>query len=344
MTIKESVVQAIIKLDIDLLDLILDQEFYMDVPKAYFLEKLGMQFSDLKAEGITEFVKIIKGSCNSCYKDCGGYTFVSSNNRTLDLIFIEDGENVKDIFICFSFKTEEYVEKNSLYFEFKEDEKITYQPSQDIIDIENTIGKIFSDFKKLENTIVEIDSMQLWINEYKALYETCNYLDEYTFVCTFLNLYRTVLGITALKNEFEFAKAAMTDYNSIDLNSESEIINWLLEYCCSRIARNDDYTVTEHWETTNFIVLKNDILEYGREIIHYDNIIIDVNPYQISVKFSLCYSNLYQKYTEKYSPTPEMFEKYGRFNGLGDYLYAWDVHSELLLKHNYLGFNFEFED
>lgn len=107
-------IKAIAEMNITLLDVVLDDDrAYMDVSKELFLKKLNNEFEDLKGNGINKFEIIKKGTCASCYKGCGGYTFLTKNNDFLDLLFIENNNEIEDLFLCSEFINEEKLQKNN---------------------------------------------------------------------------------------------------------------------------------------------------------------------------------------------------------------------------------------
>ena len=204
---------------------------------------------------------------------------------------------------------------------------------------QNRIEKILSDFKKLENTIVEIDSFKMWLSEdaVKSTHDDpFSSFRGYKFEETYKHLSQSVSRVYDLVRHHEFAKVAMKHYKTIDLTNESQVIDWLLQYEGNDLCWYDDFTITANWQETNFIVFKNYYYEENVAINNYDNIIIDVSSYRIALAFTMQYSTLHQDYMNKYNPTDEMYDKYGGFEGgLMDFLFAWKVFPELLKKYNF---------
>lgn len=339
MTQKQAIIQAITNFDIDLLDVILNQESYMNVSKELFLKTLRREFFYLKNDGSDKFIRVIPGICSRCFRGCGGYTFLTQNQRTLDLLFTEEDGQVTDLFLCSDFNTDEVLEKDSIYFSFKEDEKIDYDPSMEVRQYQNRIEKILSDFKKLENTIVEIDSFKMWLSE-DAVRSThddpFSSFRGYKFEETYKHLSHSVSRVYDLVRHHEFAKIAMKHYNAIDLTDESQVIDWLLQYEGNDICWYDDFTLTENWQETNFILFKNYTYQEGVAVYNYNNLIIDVKRYNSSLAFTILYLDLHQKYKNKYELTDAMYEKHNKFLGrLSDHLFVWGAFPDLLKKHNY---------
>ena len=96
MTKKEAIIKYITEMNADMLDILLDDDkSYMDVPKITFIEKLDKIFDRLKDQGISNFSRVMKGHCGgNCNNGCGGYTFLTEDNQSLDLIIEEENEEV----------------------------------------------------------------------------------------------------------------------------------------------------------------------------------------------------------------------------------------------------------
>lgn len=165
---------------------------------------------------------------------------------------------------------------------------------------------------------------------------------NYIFVETYKHLSQSVSRVYDLVRHHEFAKVAMKHYNSIDLTNESEVIDWLLQYEGNDLCWYDDFTVTENWQESNFILFKNYTYDEGVPNYNYNNLLIDVSRHRTSLAFTMQYSDLHQKYMNKYELTDAMYDKYSGFLGrLSDYLFAWGVFSELLKKHKYKDLDIE---
>ena len=105
----DAVVYFIQKLDIDMVNEILDDELtYQDFEKAMFIHKLGVAFDEFKSVG-NESLEVSYGMCDSikCSYGCPGYQFVGNHSPFFfELIFIHKEGQIQDIYECVDFKAE----------------------------------------------------------------------------------------------------------------------------------------------------------------------------------------------------------------------------------------------
>jgi len=100
----EALLYFFCRLDIDMVNELLDAErTYADLPKARFIEKLGVAFNKFIYAG-DELLSFEAGFCSSLDCDncgCLGYTFVGNvSGHFLDLVVIEEEGKIIDIFDC----------------------------------------------------------------------------------------------------------------------------------------------------------------------------------------------------------------------------------------------------
>ncbi|MFZ9301616.1 MAG: hypothetical protein ACO23V_11670, partial [Chitinophagaceae bacterium] len=100
----EAVLYFLCRLDIDMVNELLDPtRTYADLPKARFIEKLGVAFNKFIYAG-DESLSLEAGFCSSLDCDnCGsiGYTFVGNvSGHFMDLIVMEEEGKIIDIFDC----------------------------------------------------------------------------------------------------------------------------------------------------------------------------------------------------------------------------------------------------
>ena len=100
----EAVLYFLCRLDINMLNELLDSErTYADLPKARFIEKLGVAFNKFIYAG-DDSLSLETGFCSSLDCDncgCLGYTFVGNvSGHFLDLVVIEEEGKIIDIFDC----------------------------------------------------------------------------------------------------------------------------------------------------------------------------------------------------------------------------------------------------
>jgi len=100
----ETVLYFLCRLDIDMVNELLDPtRTYADLPKARFIEKLGVAFNKFIYAG-DESLSLEAGFCSSLDCDnCGslGYTFIGNvSGHFMDLIVMEEDGKIIDIFDC----------------------------------------------------------------------------------------------------------------------------------------------------------------------------------------------------------------------------------------------------
>ena len=159
----------------------------------------------------------------------------------MDLVFKEEDEFVKDLFLCSDINIHEELEKDGIYFNFKEDQRIDYNPSKEERNLQNRVERILSDFKKLENTIVEIDAFDDWLSESYEISKLENPFTRFKFLADYRHLYKSVVSIYNLVKHHDFAQNAMRHFNSIDLSNEIAVLDELLQYEDSELCYNDDF-------------------------------------------------------------------------------------------------------
>jgi len=101
----KEIVEAIKKMDIDVLDWLLDdKKTYQDFNKPEFLEMLNVVFEKLKFEGDT-FLEAHKGHCASCNIGRPGFTFVGNHSRKyFDMVFEKNRHGIiHDMYECSMF-------------------------------------------------------------------------------------------------------------------------------------------------------------------------------------------------------------------------------------------------
>ena len=109
MTKKEAIIHYFSKMDIDMLELLLDdKKTYQHSTKEIFLKKLNTEvFEEFKKNGDTQ-LEIHTGFCNqeNCNKGYKGFLLASSvTNNYSAFIFEETKDEIKDICCCSGFKS-----------------------------------------------------------------------------------------------------------------------------------------------------------------------------------------------------------------------------------------------
>lgn len=111
----QSILSYFTSMDIAKLRLYLKDEYtYEDTTKEIFLNEIESIFKAYKYSGDTELL-IYKGTCagSKICDNCGkkGYRFVGNHSKNyMDLLFVMEGDDIKDIFDCSYFKPDVEIE------------------------------------------------------------------------------------------------------------------------------------------------------------------------------------------------------------------------------------------
>ena len=302
MTKKDAIIKYISEMNIDLLSLLLDDNrSYMDVPKETFLIKLDEIFQRLKNQDINEFSRVLKGHCGGdCNNGCGGFTFLTSDYQTLDIIFEEENGEIKDIYTCAIFINEMKIEdRNEIYMSFCDDEKSNYIPTNKHFLLQKQIETAFSEFNKFRNNITDLKIFCNWNTQINNLYENINIYERLNlkFIEPLSDLVMQNTYIQELITSYPFAKKAMKEFNIMDSSNESELIEWVLKYEPNDLAYAD-YEKVNNWEQNNLILHSID-----------PSIVIDCTKYAASLHFSELHQKYYWELFEKYKITSKQFNE-----------------------------------
>lgn len=125
----EAVIYFMAHLDIEMVSSFLDDEkTYQDFPKYLFVSKLIKAFEQFEQAG-DKVLSVHKGACGGCTKGCRGFTFLGKQGHYMDILFLMEGEEIKDIYECASFINDDEVpnklhsiEIDPLSFPFSDDD------------------------------------------------------------------------------------------------------------------------------------------------------------------------------------------------------------------------------
>ncbi len=302
MTKKEAIVKYITEMNTDMLSLILDDnKSYMDVPKETFIEKLKETFEKLQNQDIKKFSRVLKGHCGGdCNNGCGGYTFLTNDNRSLDLIFEEENDDIKDLYTCTIFNIEEPIEnRTEIYMSFYDDEKSNYIPTSKHLVLQKKIETAFSEFHKFRNDITDIETFCNWNIHIVNLYDSISLLERFSlkFTNTILDLVCKNSNIQKLITFYPVAKKAMNEFKRLDISNETELIQWVLKYEDNELFYSG-YEKVNNWEQNNLMLHSLD-----------KSIVLDGTKYAESLYFSEIHPKYYWELFEKYKITPEQFNE-----------------------------------
>ena len=305
MTKKQRIINAFKNLDFETLEVLLDDEKpYMDVPKKTFLEALKSGVRSSK--GLLSYETIEEGICNSCHKGCKAYRLAAKNQPSLDLFFEGTDENVTDIYLCNDIKFDGYENEEDhprIYFDFYEEEKVTFSPSLEYLLNTQDIDQAIEEYCGLEEKgLVSIEDILYWFNQYKHIENQINERDD-SFERKKYKPYVAIeilfLQVSEVINNYKknnLAKRLLKSYYELDVNNEKSIIKWLLEN-----RRNYFYPLkqTPNWKNTGILILDTE-----------PNLVVDCSDFLDSFLYYDIFDHHYSEMMTKYKPTKEHFEQH----------------------------------
>lgn len=236
-SIKQALIESIQEMDISKLEPLLDSnKTYQDASKFTFLHKLEEVFSTFKNSGESSLIAY-NGFCNSALcpnKNCNGYSFVGKRtNKHFDLIVLENGNMIYDLFHCYGFEIldNSIVVEDSIEIDIKEDEKASFKITDEYNAKSRECEAAFSEIVQTYDEILSKHIWQKWLNDYLGLYQAISF-DEINYAAFegFYSLYNTLESLDKLLNLNELSIFALEKFRLVQVNSESELVNWLLEY------------------------------------------------------------------------------------------------------------------
>jgi len=304
---KEAIIKYISEMNTEMLSLILeDDKSYMDVSKQTFINKLEDTFDRLRLEGIKTFTTVVKGHCGgNCNNGCGGFSFITSNNQSLDLIFVEENNEIKDIYTCTIFLNNEQIEnKREIYISFYEDEKVLFKPSARDLALQKQIAKCLEEFSKFKNNLTSIDDFCEWSENCKKLYDEIDVYERMTYRYV-KPLHELVYNNSAIQNLITFhplAKKAKDDFYKLNRDNDRDLIEWVLKYEQNELA-NEPCKKVKNWKQNPLIFHPID-----------NSIVLDCRGYQESLQFSEIHHKYYWELYYKYMITSQQFKTAKAFN------------------------------
>lgn len=234
----QSILTAFSQMDIEKLHLLLNDDYsYQDTTKEIFLEKIKEIFDTHRNSGDTE-LRYYKGKCNSneC-ENCGtgGYRFVGNSSKNyLDLLFVQQGDDVKDIFNCGNFKSDEETGdlNNSDYISINRDDEVTFEKTPSYWLNLNDALKAYNQIITAPQQTFTLDEISYWLKRNWYTAEKIGPHDIFTGSMRwtpFVNLYAALKELSNFIEVYQhqIVEAAGEIKN---LNDEPAIIEWLLKY------------------------------------------------------------------------------------------------------------------
>lgn len=304
---KQQIIQAIKNLDFDALDVLLDDNrSYMDVTKEFFLSKLKQTF---ERYDVTEpFENIIEGKCNHCYIGQQGYLFTASHCSPLSLVFEEENDKVINISYCKSLITDDDIDKWTMFFEFYDDEKVSFKPSvQHLINIKN-VDIAMAQFNKIAKAgLVPLTELVEWYTDNQNLQENIRsggfmYPQiEHKYFVEIDNIFDKLESVVKNFNENLYAKETFDNFCQIDIKNERAVVKWLLDvddcYSCQ-------LQKTKNWKKTGILIFNVN-----------PQVVVDCSGYMYATILQEIFWSNYIRLMVKYAPTKKEIDciKYDEF-------------------------------
>lgn len=211
-------------MDIEMLDIILEKDYYSDVPKSLFIEKLEGVFKEFKEHGNTELI-LHDGKCNSneCNLGKSGYSCVG--NVTADHLDLVIEDNLEDIYHCRSFCVNDAVVKGEqIFLNFYEEDKIMFKGTSEHLILLQQTGKAIDELKVVR--ILNAVSLEYWLNKHQELCDTTGY-EPNSKLNVFTTLYN---GLTDLEGFLKVKPEAVRAIEEYSLfNPDEEAIGMVIQ-------------------------------------------------------------------------------------------------------------------
>ena len=234
MTKKDTIIHYFSKMDIDMLELLLeDNKTYQEASKETFLKKLNSKvFNEFKENGDIQ-LEIHNGFCNNenCNKGCKGVLFLSPITKNHSaFIFEGDETQVKDIYYCSDFNCS--IPDYELLFSFPlyigKDEKAYFKPSIEYLIKVQQSEKAYNEIVNDENKILYKDDCLHWLEKHLELHKKLSpYYSEYKNFYNFQLLYDNLSELVGCFAYEQEVLLALDKYSTIDCYNEKEILMWL---------------------------------------------------------------------------------------------------------------------
>jgi len=302
MNIKHHFIKAFKEMNIQVIDLILeDNNSYLDAPKDLFINTLNDKFEQLKRKGVSQFDKVIEGTCEKCFVGCPGYSFMTKNDDYFDLLIEMEGDKISDITQCTQFKNKtEVTKEKQVYLYFKKDLRTSYHPSPLEIVQQKEIENAEAQFKAFENSINDLDAFESWLEKWEALFKSVKHMNlSHSFVRSFISTFYNVKSILLLKKENTLADLAITEFKTINTRNAKEVIDWLFRFKENELFYGSGFELTNNWRKTSLLVYKNSESLPNENLKFYSNVIIDVSGFHASVEFSQVYNKYYFRFYDE---------------------------------------------
>ena len=285
MTQKEAIVKYITEMNVDVLSLILENnKSFMNLFTDDFLFKLQEIFSGFKKQNITEFSKVLYGISEEDSETRGieGCKFITSDKKSLTLLFEEYDNEVIEIYNCDKFRTyQDDEDTESFHISIFLDERTDFIPTFEYIILTNKIEDLCIQYGKFRNKITPIENANIWYESAKHIYDSINLFKyiRYKFYYDYSCLVVANMFINFVVENKSVSSLALKEYNKIDIKNKVEVTNWLLKYKYVRSIRTEYFEKFNKGSYNSFVRYKED-----------DSIIFDCSNFESCFEFDKIYN------------------------------------------------------
>jgi hypothetical protein len=232
-----TIIKFISEMDSEMLSEVLSNDItYQDANKEVIVDKLSDAFNKFRKEN-DSYLTPFAGVCNSkeCTNaGCKGYSFVGNKSgATLDLIIEEKNGEVNDIYHCHGMVSNhqpgEYDKQINIYV--SRDEKADFVPTAEYLFKGQLVDKAVEDIYSYGNICFSKSDVVYLVEKYKDLYKST--FDPFlglTRFDRFENAFDALNDLYKFMGYEDKAARALTSYTSKDMNIESNLVNWLLQF------------------------------------------------------------------------------------------------------------------
>jgi hypothetical protein len=274
----DNILYCFAQMDIEGLRTLLKDEYsYNDCSKEIFLNALELVFNSLRVDNDELFIK--SGRCNSC--DCNnsgslGYSFIGNRNKNyLNLIFNVIDHDIKDIFACGEFQTDEPIDDLGAKMDlmFDEDDKIDFYKSELYYQKVEMAKAAFDEIICQPPKFIDLSQLNKWLIDHSYTYELIddnNIFSSRMKWSPFVSLYADLKSISDFIAKFSAEiKKANLQYDSI--KNETDLIAFVLEneHLVKDLPLIWDYEHNQEENYYEYLQIDNPINFCGQELIDF---------------------------------------------------------------------------
>ncbi len=220
---KEAFLFYLHRMDIDMIDLILDDSYsYFDVPKDIFVNKLKYFKSELEVN-----LKIYSNQITIYQKDQTSNTYFLSidiYDFEQEITFNEVDNKIVDINSEFNSKLKKW---SPLDWHFGLDERVNFHPSVEYLLQLNYCTNAVEEIANQQVKIIDYDTIEYWLNKHQLLYSQVK--DE-IFMFKLNNFRKLYELLTDLKGLMECSFPAKLALDNFYATNEDAIQKWKNDY------------------------------------------------------------------------------------------------------------------